>query len=57
MENRVSDRGAGILELASVYKRAGMEEDDDEESKAAAEELLKRIQEGGDIDKDLRVVS
>jgi len=56
MENRVYDRGAGILELASVYKRAGLEDDDDEEAKVAAEELLKRIQEGGDVDKDLRVV-
>tara|TARA_R110000868_G_scaffold409926_4_gene696573 strand:- start:11957 stop:15601 length:3645 start_codon:yes stop_codon:yes gene_type:complete len=56
MENRVFDRGAAILELASVYQRAGIEDEDDEETKAAAEELLKRVQEGGDVDKDLRVV-
>ncbi|MCA9030242.1 MAG: ATP-dependent RecD-like DNA helicase, partial [Planctomycetaceae bacterium] len=56
MENRVFDRGAAILELASVYQRASVEEEDDEETKAAAEELLKRVQDGGDVDKDLRVV-
>lgn len=56
MENRVFDRGDAILELASVYQRAGIENEDDEETKAAAEELLKRVQEGGDVDKDLRVV-
>lgn len=56
MENRVFDRGQAILELASVYQRAGLEDDDDEEAKAAAEELFKRVQDGGDVDKDLRVV-
>jgi hypothetical protein len=56
MENRVFGRGEAILELASVYQRAGLEDDDDEEAKAAAEELLKRVQDGGEVDKDLRVV-
>lgn len=54
MENRVFDRGEAILELATAYQRAGIEENDD--GKAAAEELLKRVQDGGDVDKDLRVV-
>lgn len=50
MENRIRDRGTGILELADLY--VGESEID----KATAEELLRRVQEGGDVDKDLRVL-
>src|SRR5262249_16015278 len=58
MENRVEGRGTAILDLADAFVRTSPNVDDasevDDET-AAAEEILKRVQEGGDIDKDLRV--
>jgi hypothetical protein len=54
MESRIENRGTGILDLASLYVRRA-DEDDDEASKGKAEALLQRVQEGGDIDTDLRV--
>lgn len=56
MENRLNDRGTGILQLASLFERAGQTERKDQEKKARAEEMLARVQEGGDVDKDLRVL-
>lgn len=56
MENRVTNRGQGILELAQTFVRATLEDDDDEARKVAAEDILRRIQEGGNIDQDLRAV-
>lgn len=56
MENRLRDRGTGILDLASLYVRRGAAPRDAEEDKADAEEMLKRVQDGGNVDKDLRVV-
>lgn len=54
MENRIEDRGTGILDLAGLYVRGTVEEDN-EARKAEAEALLQRVQEGGDVDTDLRV--
>jgi len=54
MENRIEGRGTGILDLASLYVRSPAE-DDNEERKAQAETLLQKVQEGGDVDSDLRV--
>jgi exodeoxyribonuclease V alpha subunit len=56
MENRLSARGTGILDTASLYLRKGIAAEDGEEDKAAAEDVLKRIQAGGEVDKDLRVL-
>jgi exodeoxyribonuclease V alpha subunit len=56
MENRLNDRGTGILQLASLFERRRQTERKDEEKKAQAEEMLARVQEGGDVDKDLRVL-
>ena len=56
MENRLNDRGTGILQLASLFERRGQTERKDEDKKAQAEQMLARVQEGGDVDKDLRVL-
>lgn len=55
MENRITDQGSGILALASLYvhQTPGV---DHEGQKAEAEQLLQKVQEGGDVDKDLRVI-
>jgi hypothetical protein len=55
MVNEIEDRGRGILSLASLYVRK--EPDiDTEADKAEAEILLQKVQEGGEVDKDLRVI-
>jgi len=53
MENRLQDEGTGILDLASIYVRKSAAAAD--QNGTAAEEMLRRVQEGGDVDKDLRV--
>ncbi len=55
MENEISGRGRGILALAGLYVRDEPEADN-EAAKADAEALLQKVQEGGEVDKDLRVV-
>lgn len=56
MENRALGRGTAILELADAYiRRAPAAENGTESESAEAEAILKRVQEGGDVDKDLRV--
>jgi hypothetical protein len=56
MENRALGQGTAILDLANAYLRRlpDAESGSDAES-ADAEKILKRVQEGGDVDKDLRV--
>lgn len=56
MENRLRGDGTGILELASLYTRTKQTPEKDEVAKDDAEDILRRVQEGGDVDKDLRVV-
>src|SRR5260370_41785428 len=56
MENRLKGEGTGILELASLYMRTRQTPEKDEGVQAYVEEILRRVQEGGDIDKDLRVI-
>jgi len=56
MENRLRGEGTGILELASLYIRSKQTTEKDEASKASTEDLLRRVQEGGDVDKDLRII-
>lgn len=57
MENRALGRGTAILELADAYVRQplAIQERKDNDS-ADAERILKRVQEGGDVDQDLRVL-
>jgi hypothetical protein len=56
MENKLENRGTGILDLASLYLRERHLNDHAPESKARAEEILGKLQEGGEVDKDLRVL-
>lgn len=55
MENRLKGEGTGIIDLASLYIRARQADTKDEGDSVRAEEMLGRVQEGGDVDKDLRV--
>lgn len=54
-ENKLKGKGTGILDLASIYIRENVISDKPEH-KCKVEELLKRMQEGDDVDKDLRVL-
>lgn len=56
MENRLTDKGTGILDLASLYVRPTQTTTANESFKLQAELMLKKVQEGGEIDKDLRVL-
>jgi len=59
MENRLIGRGTGILDLSSLYIRDRLKSPEGKqraEDKAEAEKMLKRVQEAGDITKDLRVL-
>ena len=56
MENRISNRGTGILELASLYIRPSRRGSEEPKQRAFAEDILRKVQEGGDVDKDLRVL-
>ena len=55
MENEIERSGGGILSLAGLYVRTDVDADQ-ESDKAEAELLLQRVQEGGDIENDLRVI-
>ena len=59
MENRISGKGTGIIDLASVYVRQTNRDKKDEEESLRAEEMFKRLQDlppDGKVDTDLRVV-
>lgn len=51
--NKIEDRGTGILDLASLYTRSSHDEPD---RKHRTETMIKKIQLGGEIDQDLRVL-
>lgn len=55
MENRLQKSGTGIIDLASLFilSNSGGK---DESQKAHAEKMLSRVQEGGKVDEDLRVI-
>ncbi len=54
--NKIEDKGTGILELASIYVRRNLDEYKDSGQKFKEEWILKKVQESGDVDKDLRVI-
>ncbi len=54
--NILSNQGTGILDLASLYVRRELADVKDGERDLDEEELIARVQEGGDVDKDLRVL-
>lgn len=56
LENRALGRGTGILDLADAYRRRRPNLPFEEADPGPAEEILARVQEGGDVDQDLRVL-
>lgn len=59
MENRLTGKGTGILDLASIYVRNPNRDQKDEEESIRAELMLQRLQDlppDGTVDKDLRVI-
>ncbi|WP_075980806.1 ATP-dependent DNA helicase [Bacillus massilinigeriensis] len=52
LENKVSNKGNGILDLAEIFIQEKQQEKD---SKFDMEDVIKKVQEGGEIDKDLSV--
>lgn len=53
MENRIDNKGTGIIDLASIYV---LQNGNTFESKSDTEDVLKRINEEGELDKDVKVV-
>jgi ATP-dependent exoDNAse (exonuclease V) alpha subunit len=59
MENRVTGKGTGILDVASVFARRAPGTSKDEEESLHAEDVFKKLQDlppDGSFDKDLRVM-
>jgi exodeoxyribonuclease V alpha subunit len=56
LENRTAGRGTGILDLAAGYIRESLAEEKRWEAQSDIEEVLRKVQEGGDVYEDLRVV-
>jgi exodeoxyribonuclease V alpha subunit len=56
MENALIGVKTGIIDLAKLYVRTVQTIKKDQASSIQAEEMLRRLQEGGDISDDLRVV-
>lgn len=57
LENRLNKTGTGILEVAHLFTRtAAAVPALSYGAKAEAESVLQRLQEGGDVDRDLRVI-
>ena len=56
IRNRLTHKGTGILDLANIYLRRGLAEEKSADLEAQEEEILSKIQEGGDVSGDLRVL-
>jgi hypothetical protein len=56
LRNRLTDQGTGILDLASLYLRQELAEVKDADYGAHEDHVLRQVQEGGDIDGDLRIL-
>lgn len=56
LEGRATGRGTGIVDLAQAFMGATLAAVKDESSGIATEEMLRRVQLGGDVDADLRVI-
>jgi exodeoxyribonuclease V alpha subunit len=54
--NQLTGRGTGIIDLASLYVRRELEEEKKADHDAQEEEVLAKVQEGGDVTGDLRVL-
>ncbi len=57
-ENRLMKRGTGILDLASVFisRKSNTLDSEVESRKLRDEQILRKVQEGADVDQDLRVL-
>lgn len=55
-QGRLTGGGTGIIDLAKCYLRTALRDAKNEDASTAAEIMLQRVQEGGDIDHDLRVL-
>ncbi len=55
-ENAVSGKGSSILQLAGIYTRSFEKQSKNLALIPKAEEVLSKVQQGGDIDTDLRVI-
>jgi energy-coupling factor transporter ATP-binding protein EcfA2 len=56
LRNRLTGQGTGILRLASLYLRHELEEHKTAEQGVRRDQILGQVQEGGDLDGDLRVL-
>ena len=56
MENRLSGRGTGILDLARLFRRVELADVKVAEEDIKEEAMFDRLLDGGDVDRDLRVV-
>jgi hypothetical protein len=56
MVNRAEERGTGILTLASLYRQRRLADTKDEDAEIDGEQFLRKVQEGGEVDSDLRVI-
>ncbi|MFV0152547.1 AAA family ATPase [Empedobacter falsenii] len=53
MENKIDGKGTGIIDLASIYVQ---EDGHSFESKSDTEDILKKINENGELDQDVKVL-
>lgn len=56
LENQITGQGTGIIELADVFVRSRSLDSNAPAARARSEQILARVQQGGDVDKDLRVL-
>jgi len=56
LQNRLTGQGTGILDLASLYVRRDLAEIKVADQEAREDQILGRVQEGGDVSGDLRVL-
>jgi len=54
--NRLTGQGTGIIDLASLYLRRELADEKVADLDAQEDEILSRVQEGGDVDGDLRAL-
>ena len=56
LRNRLTGQGTGLLKLASLYLRRELADVKAADLDAQEDEILRQVQEGGDVDGDLRVL-
>lgn len=56
MEGVLKGAGTGIIDLAKLYTRTALADVKDEDASSEAEQMLRRMQEEGDVSDDLRVL-